>query len=555
MKFTNKILSNIFYSNLSTHNKLTPLHSAFDSTAISNFGNKIRITLVCLICSLLICGVSSCSFFTESKVDTEQGTEDKDKSKIPDAPEVIFDTVLTDEVQLYLDAEGWTSPYKSVDIRVRVPGFLKKYFYSHGEVVQQGNPLAQIEQEQYKYVLEIAKQDLIIAEQKTIQAKQNLDRDKPLVKQGIKTPEELLQRETDYKTAVATVERCKVAVQQAELNLGYTDLVATFTGKTTQHLVDENNFVNPGTTEAKLLSITQLDPIYIDFVISDRQFADLKDRMGYRKKFDEITLKEHQQKNTTNTPANNTQTKENDHNNLEVNEFLGFNGGIFEASLTSTSAVIPKNFSLKGTIRGVISNRIGNTGQVTLRGELQNPLMNVNGNSDYLIYAGQICVVRIPYETVADAVLIHEEAILTDLDTKYVFVIEKGMYTPQPNPFAKEKQNLEPYETELAMRRDIKIGRLLDTQQRIVLHGLKAGERYITKGLQRARHRSPVKPVTIKEFDERRASLEGAPEQETEETEKTKGTEKTEENKEEKDTKAQKKPITGNVNIQPPENK
>ncbi|MDR0390552.1 MAG: efflux RND transporter periplasmic adaptor subunit, partial [Planctomycetaceae bacterium] len=444
------------------------------------------------------------------------------------------------------------TPYKSVDIRVRVAGFLKKYFYSHGDIVKKDSPLAQIEQEQYKFALEIAKRDLEIAEQKAIQAKQNLDRELPLVEQKIKTQEDLLQRQTDYNTAIATVERCKVAVQQAELNLGYTDIIAPFTGKTTQHLVDENNFVSPGTAEAKLLSITQLDPIYIDFVVSDRQFADLKERMGYRQKFDELTQTETQKKEKK--PTNNTKEKENtnDPNNTEsteINEFLGFNGGVFEASLTSSSAIIPNDFPLKGTIRGVIDNRIGDTGQVTLRGELKNPLLNINGNSDYLIYAGQICVVRIPYETVTNAVLIREEAISTDLDTKYVFVIEKGIYTPQPNPFAQGKQDLEPYETEMAIRRDIKIGRLLDNQQRIILHGLKPGERYITKGLQRARHRSPVNPVTIQEFEERRAKLEGLPVAPPAETENN-----STKDKEEKKPETKKTPKTGQAEVQPPKN-
>ncbi|MDR2643242.1 MAG: efflux RND transporter periplasmic adaptor subunit [Planctomycetaceae bacterium] len=536
MKFINKISRNNFGLNHLLFGNLFRHKSISDSTTESFLCGKLRIVFICLICSFLIYGISGCNFLGS-------GNQSKKKeNKIPEAPEVIFDNVVQEDVQLYLDAEGWTSPYKSVDIRVRVPGFLKKYFYSHGEVVKQGSPLAQIEQEQYKYVHEIAKQDLVIAEQKLVQAKQNLDRDKPLIEKGIKTPEELLQRETDYNTAVATVERSKVAVQQAELNLGYTDIVAPLTGKTTQHLVDENNFVSPGTAEAKLLSITQIDPIYVDFHISDREFADLKNRMGYNKKFDELTLKE---QNKTNAPADNSKTKEkkDKQENNEVNDFRGFNGGVFEASLTSPTAVIPNNFPLKGTIRGVIDNRISSTGQVTLRGELQNPLITINGNSDYLIYAGQICVVRIPYEVVTNAILIREEALLTDLDTKYVFVIEKGIYTPEPNLLAKDEQNLEPYETELAMRRDVKIGRLLDNQQRIILQGLKPGERYITKGLQRARHGSPVKPITIQEFDERRAKLEEIP---TNIPEK-----KQDENKKKPDPK---EPIQENMKVEQPAN-
>jgi RND family efflux transporter MFP subunit len=425
----------------------------------------------------------------------------------PNAPEVIVEGVVQNDVQLYLYAQAKTVPYKSVDIRVRVAGYLRQYFYSHGEVVELGSRLAQIEPEQYQYALEISKQELIIAQQKEIQAKKDLDRDLPLLKVGARTPEEILQRETEHKTAIANVKRCEVAVQQAELNLQYTDIKAPIGGKTTQHLVDENNFISPGSGEAKILSITQLDPIYVDFSVSDKEFADLKDRWGYRDKFEEVTQKT--QDNPDNKiDAGNTKDKK---KNTTTNDFTGFSGGTFEVSLTSSSAAIPSDFPLRGQIKGVIDNRIiYDTGQVMIRGELRNPLLNIKGSSDYLIYAGQICRVRIPYETVSDAILISEEALLTDLDTKYVFVVQKGMYQPPVDPLAGANQKApEPFETEIAYRRDVKIGRLLDNQQRIILQGLKAGEKYIIKGVQRARHKSPVTSISIDEFNERRAKEEG----------------------------------------------
>jgi RND family efflux transporter MFP subunit len=464
----------------------------------------------------LICSISGCGSSSGNKADAKQ-TDAKENNKKADAPEVIYDNVAQDDVQLYLYAEGKTSPYKSVDIRVRVPGFLRKYFYSHGEVVKQGQRLAQIEPEQYQYALEMSKQDLVVAQQKELQAKKDLDRTQPLAQENIRTQEELLQYETEYRIAAATVKRHQVAVQQAELNLEYTDIKAPITGKTTQHLVDENNYINPGTAESKLLSITQLDPIYVDFFVSDKEFADLKNRLGYREKYDELTQKNKNIKNNTNNTTNNAANKpENKKENTEsdeTNEFLGFIGGIFEASLTNSTAAIPSDFPLKGILKGVIDNRIvTESGQVTIRGELHNPLININNNPDYLIYAGQICNVRIPYETVSNAILISEEAILTDLDTKYVFVIQKGMYTPQPNPFARKKEtaeDLKPYETDLAYRRDVKIRRLPDNQQVIILHGLKPGEKYIVKGIHRARHGSPVNPISIAEFNERRAKEDG----------------------------------------------
>jgi multidrug efflux system membrane fusion protein len=127
---------------------------------------------------------------------------------------------------------------------------------------------------------------------------------------------------------------------------------------------------------------------------------------------------------------------------------------------------------------------------------------------DYRIYPGQVCRVRIPKETVKDAVLIREGAILTDLDTKYVLVVTRRMYHPKDatgKPKLDEnKKEIPPYETDVVERRDIKMGGLLDTQMRIVLSGLKPGETYIVHGVQRVRIGSEVQPTTLEEYESRR---------------------------------------------------
>jgi multidrug efflux pump subunit AcrA (membrane-fusion protein) len=124
-----------------------------------------------------------------------------------------------------------------------------------------------------------------------------------------------------------------------------------------------------------------------------------------------------------------------------------------------------------------------------------------------------------------EAVLIREEAILTDLDTKYVLVVSKGMYQPtdrfnQPLKGADGKP-VPPYEAEIVKRQDVKIGRLLDSQLRVVKEGLQPGEHYIVKGVQRVRIGMEVQPITLHEYDARRAA-EGGTKAKDEETKKEK---------------------------------
>jgi hypothetical protein len=71
----------------------------------------------------------------------------------------------------------------------------------------------------------------------------------------------------------------------------------------------------------------------------------------------------------------------------------------------------------------------------------------------------------------------------------------------------KDGQPVPPYETDIVYRRDLKkIGRLLDTQMRIVLEGLKPGETYIVQGVQRVRVGSEVRPTTLEDYKARRAA-------------------------------------------------
>lgn len=438
--------------------------------------------------------------------------------------EVIVDTVKSDDVQLYMYVPGKTSPYKEVEIRARISGYLEQLLFTSGGIVKEGDKLAVIEQDQYQVALDAAKAELEVSVARAQLAKANLDRARELVKTKTIAEEEFQSKQAEYDMAVATVELGKTAIRKAELDLGYTDISAPIPGKTTKNLVDVGNYISPGTESAKLLRIAQMDPIYIDFEISDKQLADIKERMGFRDSFETAIKRREQTVQTTayapeDAPEGGALEKPEKNGEKMVNlqlkdNQLSVNKGRIDVSLTTGAEVLSADFPLTGFIVALIDNKITTeTGQITLRGEVRNPLLTVDGNEDYLLYPGQICRVRIPYEMVKDAVLIHEEAIMTDLDTKYVLVIKKEMYQAK-DPFGRPIKNpatgedLPATEEYVVHRRDVKIGRLLDTQQRIILSGLEKDEIYITKGVQRARIGIPVTTITLEEFNRQR-SIEG----------------------------------------------
>ena len=419
-------------------------------------------------------------------------------------PEVITDSVKQDDVQLYIYVTGETRPYKFVDVTARVSGFLDELYFESGSIVNEGDKLAQIERRQYEIAFESAIAELEASKAREALAKSNLDRAKQLIDRGTIALEEYQSALAQHQVALATIEQSKAAVNKVKLDLDYTELIAPIPGKTTQNKVDVGNLVGPG-AHMSILTIAQMDPLFVDFEISDRQFADLKQRAGFLGGFNEVT----EQISDPNVPA---LTAEQEPGQPGLPTRNGLSNGApkpkFDLALISSASDLTAEFSLQGEIVAVISNAINvETGQVKLRGEIHNPLQQGQVFTDYLVYPGQICRVRIPYEMIKGAVLIREEAIQTDLDTKYVLVLKEGDYTPR-NPFGMalkdENGNDLVAHGFVVHRRDIKVGKLLDTQQRIVLEGLEPGEQYVVLGTQKARIGSAVTPIDLKAYRQQR---------------------------------------------------
>ena len=407
--------------------------------------------------------------------------------------EVIVDSVGQEDVQIYIYTEGRTTPSKEVEIRTRVSGYLEQLFFEPGTIVQEGDRLALVEQDSYKIALDSAKAELANSIAQASLAESNFARTKILFEKSASTTEELQTQQASLDVARAAIDRSDAAIRNAELNLQYTDLRAPISGKTTKNLVDIGNFVSPTGSQAVLLSISQLDPMFVEFKLSDRQFSELKDRIGLREAFNEsISTEGH---SAEDSPSHS----------------LALTGMPVDISLMTGVNVFNFDFNIPGKVVALVDNQINfATASITIRAEVKNPLLTVNNTEDYLIYGGQVCRVRIPYEVVPNAILIREGAILTDLDTKYVLVVTKGMFQPKDafgNPLLDEnKKEIPPRETDIVERRDIKLGRLLDTQMRIVLGGLNPGESYIVHGVQRVRIGMEVSPTTLEDYDARRAA-------------------------------------------------
>ena len=111
------------------------------------------------------------------------------------------------------------------------------------------------------------------------------------------------------------------------------------------------------------------------------------------------------------------------------------------------------------------------TGTIRVRGVFDNP--------DAKIFPGFFVRVRLPGELYEGALLVEETSLGTDLGGRYLMIVKKNDEG-----------------VDIVERRYIEPGQLQDDNTRLILSGLEPGERYITKGLQRARPGMPVTPKT-----------------------------------------------------------
>ena len=90
------------------------------------------------------------------------------------------------------------------------------------------------------------------------------------------------QAKAKRDSAQANVENNAANLAIAQTNLGYTKVVAPFDGIVTNHLVSVGELVG-SSTPTKLATIIQLDPIYVNFNMSEQQVLDIRAKLRGRR--------------------------------------------------------------------------------------------------------------------------------------------------------------------------------------------------------------------------------------------------------------------------------
>ena len=194
----------------------------------------------------------------------------KDATKAaPPPPEVKVVKARSETVPVGREYVGTVTAYRSVQVRARDEGILEKRHFVEGTDVKPGQLLYTIDPLTYEAQLRDAEAELARAEAQLANARTKESRFAPLVKEEAVSRQDYDDAVTQLKSAEAQVNSARSTLDRAKLNLGYTKVVATESGRIGMSQVPEGALVGKG-EPTLLATIDKLDPIYVTFTIPDR---------------------------------------------------------------------------------------------------------------------------------------------------------------------------------------------------------------------------------------------------------------------------------------------
>ena len=341
-------------------------------------------------------------------------------------PDVNVAAVVKKSVTEWDEYSGHVEAIESAEIRPRVGGHLQAINYAEGSMVEKGQLLFTIDSREYKASADAAAADASRAEARVALADQELKRAETLIGERAISQGELDQRRMEAQQARADVLAARANFARANLDLGFTYIRAPFKGRAGEAKIKPGNLVTPN--ETLLTTLVSVDPVYVTFTGDERAFL----------RYQEVVR------------AGNAESPR--------------DGG----TPVLVGLANEDGFPHKGQVDFVDNALNPATGTIRARAIVQNP--------ENRFTPGLFARVRLLGETLASALLINEQAVLTDQDRRYVYIVG---------------------EKNAAERRDVTLGAPVEGL-RIVESGLKPGDKVIVNGMRKIFFPGqPVKPHDV----------------------------------------------------------
>ena len=208
----------------------------------------------------------------------------KQEQRMPPPSKASGKIIHQAEVPLYYEYAARVVAYRETEVRARVGGILLHRNFVEGSEVKQGDILFEIDPDKYEAAVASARAQVAQAQANYDQSVRDADRAEELVKQKVQSTSLRDQAFAKRDADEATLMQTKAELRTAELNLEYTKVAAPISGLTSREAVSEGSLIGTDPTSSLLTTITQLDPIYVNFSFADGEYEQIRHLMDEMQK-------------------------------------------------------------------------------------------------------------------------------------------------------------------------------------------------------------------------------------------------------------------------------
>src|SRR3954463_6791304 len=226
-----------------------------------------------LISAVAVLGYFGWQRFHEHDAATKAQQSSAASPRVAAVPVTVAPVEKTD-FPVYLNGLGAVQGFNTVVVRTRVDGQIDKIAFNEGQLVNQGDLLAEIDPRPFQAALDQAKA-------KKAQDQANLANATLDLQRYTKLGEFATRQQTDTQRSTvaqltAQVAADDAAIFNAQTQLGYTAIKAPISGVAGLRQVDVGNIVNAA-TQAGIVTIAQIEPIAVIFTAPEEQLPYIND--------------------------------------------------------------------------------------------------------------------------------------------------------------------------------------------------------------------------------------------------------------------------------------
>jgi multidrug efflux system membrane fusion protein len=368
------------------------------------------------------------------------------QSAPPPPPAVTAAHAVARDITEWSEFTGRLEAVHKVDVRPRVSGLVAAVHFTEGAIVHRGDVLFEIDPRPFQAEVDRLGAELARARATLTRANAERDRAERLARENAMSGEEHDRRVSAAVEAAAQLSAVDAALRSAQLNLDFTRVVAPISGRVGHAIVTEGNLVSSGPGEATLLTtLVSLDPMYAYFEVDEQSFLSFTRR-------DAATSTSARRGSRPSTPLELPRASVDGRSSPRV------------PTTVHMALAGEDDFPREGRIDFFDNQLDAATGTIRVRAVFANP--------DGALTPGLFVRLRMPGSASYRGVVVQDQAIGTDLDKRFVYVIGPD---------------------QTVAYRPVTLGPIVDGL-RVVRAGVQPDELVVVNGLQRVRPGAKVTP-------------------------------------------------------------